>query len=905
MRRLIVTFICGFLFCLSLIGQSAAGQEVKYSAKFLKYIRQIDQWQNATPEEVGISQQKYDLLLAKLHDCAAYELMLMKDLDNALMMYNVSVAYYEKAMDWGGTADGLRQTAFLNYYLDNIRQSFEDSERALVIAEELKDTSRLVEIAVSYTERLEEQNFHSRALELSDMISSFEKSDLSQESRLFLLRHNIEDACAKADFALADLYLEEYAYIVESVQDDPYNSIRCVYLLEKEERFRDEGRYEEAASCALTRAEYSVDDDSRLDAYASAMHDYASTGDRRSFDRYADSVSVMMNTLPMSTYAKINLHNMKAMSYNTIGMYEEAMKEYDAIAAISAGAVELDALKAGLLHKMGRNEESRQYYRSYTEKCLKNNGPQSLQYADAVRYLANSEGFCGDIAGGFSHYKEYLSLIRELLKSELPYVTSEKKDKFWSEMSEGVMHMASYSLAAGEDQGEFTRASYDGLLLSKGLLLSSERSVSDYIRSHADKTVQDVYYKVLSLRERLEKLKNNYTANKDSILVLSSDLSNLEIRLATECHDYTRQTAFLDVTYEGIRKKMNSKSVVIDFVDYKSETVGHRYIAYVYRKDWEFPKLIQVFTQDEMDALGIEEMHPEMLYSRKNSSDALKLLWEPLSQFVGEGDTVFFIPSGSMHMIALESLVMADGSHLGDRYNIVRLSSAREIVDGKPAKKKFKCAALFGGLKYDTNAVSIARSSYGFLPESAEEVDAVADMLEKSGVRKQLYKGDDGTVSTFIASCKPSPDILHIATHGFYYEPEKAVGVEGLSGYKNAMMLSGIVFSDAFMTAEEISGLDLSDTDIVVLTACDTGKGKITSEGVYGLQRAFKKAGVQTVIMSLWKTDDKAAKDFMQFFYNGLITKGWDKRKAFESARAEMRKVYRSPYYWGGFVMLD
>jgi CHAT domain-containing protein len=118
-------------------------------------------------------------------------------------------------------------------------------------------------------------------------------------------------------------------------------------------------------------------------------------------------------------------------------------------------------------------------------------------------------------------------------------------------------------------------------------------------------------------------------------------------------------------------------------------------------------------------------------------------------------------------------------------------------------------------------------------------------------------------------------------------------------------MLSGIVFSDAFMTAEEISGLDLSDTDIVVLTACDTGKGKITSEGVYGLQRAFKKAGAQTVIMSLWKADDKAAKDFMQFFYNGLITKGWDKRKAFESARAEMRKVYRSPYYWGGFVMLD
>ena len=167
----------------------------------------------------------------------------------------------------------------------------------------------------------------------------------------------------------------------------------------------------------------------------------------------------------------------------------------------------------------------------------------------------------------------------------------------------------------------------------------------------------------------------------------------------------------------------------------------------------------------------------------------------------------------------------------------------------------------------------------------------------------------------------PTPDIIHIATHGFYYTPDDALEVSGLSGYKDAMRLSGLVMAGGnaewlgqdvpqntlggILTADDISLCDLSGTDLVVLTACDTGKGRVTSEGVYGLQRAFKKAGVQTIIMSLWKADDKAAADFMDYFYAALTTNGWDKRKAFSSAKDQMREKYRSPYYWAGFFMLD
>ena len=167
----------------------------------------------------------------------------------------------------------------------------------------------------------------------------------------------------------------------------------------------------------------------------------------------------------------------------------------------------------------------------------------------------------------------------------------------------------------------------------------------------------------------------------------------------------------------------------------------------------------------------------------------------------------------------------------------------------------------------------------------------------------------------------PSPDILHFATHGFYYTPEDAAEISGLSGYKSAMRLSGLVLAGGnaewmgedipkntlggILTADDIAQCDLSGTGLVVLTACDTGKGKVTSEGIYGLQRAFKKAGADTILMSLWKVDDKAATDFIGIFYESLTSNGWNKRAALKSAKDKMRHKYPSPYYWAGFIMLD
>ena len=183
--------------------------------------------------------------------------------------------------------------------------------------------------------------------------------------------------------------------------------------------------------------------------------------------------------------------------------------------------------------------------------------------------------------------------------------------------------------------------------------------------------------------------------------------------------------------------------------------------------------------------------------------------------------------------------------------------------------------------------------------------------------------GMQGTEESFLSMHGKAPQLLQIATHGFYYTPERAANVDYLKGYSDAMMLSGIVLSGGnaawrgkelpdgvlggILTANNIARLDLSGTEMVVLSACQTGQGKATPEGLYGLQRAFKKAGVGTMVMALWSVSDKVTTEFMTTFYEQLASKEckWNKRKAFENTKSIIREKYPDPFHWAAFVMLD
>lgn len=400
----------------------------------------------------------------------------------------------------------------------------------------------------------------------------------------------------------------------------------------------------------------------------------------------------------------------------------------------------------------------------------------------------------------------------------------------------------------------------------------------------------------------------------------------------------------MDVDYDAVKQVLGQDEVLIDFTDYISQSQGRKYAAYIINKVQDYPQLKPLFAERQIDSLGI--IRSDMYYDKDYAQDVLQLLWEPLKTNIPEGTTIYYVPSQLLFQVSLESLPLLDGSILGSHYKFVRLSSARELVKmkSKSNNSKENTAVLYGGLQYDleTSAMTeeskkydlsnllalrgdIARGDSIFhnLKGTKEEILKIEDLLRRNKWQVTPYMGKNGTEESFLNMHGKSPKLLHLATHGFYYTPIKAENVDYLKGYTDAMSLSGLVLSGGnaawlgkplpkgvlggILTANDIARLDLSNTDMVVLSACQTGQGKATAEGLYGLQRAFKKAGVGTIVMSLWNVSDKTTSEFMTTFYECLADKNnaWNKRKAFEEAKEIIRQRHSDPFHWAAFVMLD
>ena len=224
------------------------------------------------------------------------------------------------------------------------------------------------------------------------------------------------------------------------------------------------------------------------------------------------------------------------------------------------------------------------------------------------------------------------------------------------------------------------------------------------------------------------------------------------------------------------------------------------------------------------------------------------------------------------------------------------------------------------------------RAGWKSLPATKTEVDAISNMLESHKIGVKTYTGVVGNEESFKSLSGKKIPIIHLATHGFFYKNDdvnkkpflEQICMESQNYFKpdNSLKRSGLILAgaqrawageqipsnveDGILLAEEIAAMDLSGIDLVVLSACETGLGEITSEGVFGLQRAFKKAGVQTLIMSLWKVDDNATSLFMQTFYKHWLD-GKSKHEAFSIAQSTVsdNESYSNPYYWAAFIMLD
>jgi CHAT domain len=255
-----------------------------------------------------------------------------------------------------------------------------------------------------------------------------------------------------------------------------------------------------------------------------------------------------------------------------------------------------------------------------------------------------------------------------------------------------------------------------------------------------------------------------------------------------------------------------------------------------------------------------------------------------------------------------------------------------------------KEAALFGNIYYDMDSFAIRNpnskdlamqteppkqtrkrqisktSDWDFLYGTKTEIDLIRPMLAKFQYKVRVYEGYEASEEAFklLDKNKNSPRIVHIATHGFFLADTSEQNAENqmnrsgliLAGanhaWKKGAPLTGL--EDGILSAFEISVMNLQNTELVALSACETGLGYIVNnEGVFGLQRAFKQAGVKNLMVSLWSIPDNATQLLMTQFYQNCLEKDMPMRQALKAAQQWMRaqEAYQNPYYWAGFVLLE
>ena len=646
-----------------------------------------------------------------------------------------------------------------------------------------------------------------------------------------------------------------------------------------------------------------------------------------------------------------NFYNVKGCCYADFKKFDKAIACFDkAYKTLYDKRTEDSPSKfASLLNKseayfmLKRYDDAYATFSEYVETSRNKYGETSGTYSQALFTLANIEGARGNINEADSLFRMSMNCLLVNMKQLWRYSTPSQREQFWMETLNNLSGMAAFAVKCGNFDSELTETCYNALLFSKSLLLETEKSVVDIIRKEG--TGDDIanYRNLLAVNNRLLVLRNNYEYNKLEIDSLTIQQRELEQQLSHKCQSYNEYETYLDINYEKVRNSLADHEVVVDFSDYQTEDSVRQYAAYIYDKDKSHPLLVKCFDQQQLDSL-LDGMQNYTLYNYEQLQNrASKLIWNPIEASIAKGSTVYYIPSGVMHGIALEALPLSDGTTLGQHYDFVRLTSAREIVNAHHSSKINRTATLYGGLQYSldpqkmeeeskayekSDLAGLVRSEYGVsgfkvLRNTKDEVKKIEKTLVDNGFSVKAYLGSKGNAESFVALDGKAPSIVHIATHGFYYTPDEAKDKDFLRGYTDAMSLSGLVFAGGnaawlgkknvdgvlggVLTAKDIANLDFKGTDLLVLSACKTGQGKVTAEGVFGLQRAFKKAGVGTIIMSLWNVDDKVTSEFMIAFYEQLTDKAnnWNKRKAFEQTKEIIRKEHPDPYYWAAFVMLD
>lgn len=556
-------------------------------------------------------------------------------------------------------------------------------------------------------------------------------------------------------------------------------------------------------------------------------------------------------------------------------------------------------------------------------------------------------------------YRQTNQMRLKQIQKIFPYLSERERETFVESAKADFNSFALFVYHQGKQHPRLLSDLMDLQLAIKGLLLNTLNEERRAVVNSQDKELLQWFEQLKENKERLAKIyklnETERTKQQIDVEALEKATEELEKKINVKVRVSRSQVTWNEVkqTLQANELLMEVVQVILDRNEQRDSTAY--LVLALNRETKNYPEAVWLSNGSDLDVRYFK-YYRNAIKNRSEDKFSFEQYWQNIAKHISyltdnseKNKKIYFSPDGIFHQVNLNTLKNPDTQRfLIEEYDIRLLSNSKDLAlfrskNRENTPTRGNKAELYGFPNYDSynygehltyekkdafvQAVADTTSrflnvaSIADLPGTKNEVENIQKILAENNYEVKLHLREKATEERI----KSSPDIhiLHIATHGFFM-PFKEIKDPDFNFATKPLLRSGLLLcgaknafqeqkeekntdpnrEDGILTAYEAMNLNLSNTELVVLSACETGVGEIENgEGVYGLQRAFVVAGAKAIVMSLWTVSDEATQELMVNFYTQWM-KNRDKKEAFRKAQLQLREKYPHPYFWGAFVMV-
>ena len=567
---------------------------------------------------------------------------------------------------------------------------------------------------------------------------------------------------------------------------------------------------------------------------------------------------------------------------------------------------------------------------SFVVKCL---GKDHPDYAVSLNNLAGLMKDMNKPSEAEKYYIEAFDSYLNLIDRTFTFLSENERTEFYDELMDRFEMFTYFVIERHKENPALLSKLFEYRMATKAIIMSSARDLRKLMSESEDENTISSFDNWKDIRENLVNIYSMSASeisakniNTDSLEKAAEKLEKSLVRANTEFKKYISVDRN---SWQDVRNVIEDDEAAVEIIRYRlfdrrwTDTIF--YAALVVTKETkEHPEIVLLKDGYKLENKFIKN-YKNFIRHRIDDYDSYRHFYEKIDAKTGNKNKIYLSADGIYHSININTLIDNNGEYIIGRQFVVVVTNLNELLC-KSGSRKPRKAALYGFPDFEYKAgISNEERPPVKIPEisgTRDEVLILDTLFRKMNIDTDIKINRDASEMNF--KHVGAYDIIHLASHG-YFLPEnemknrkKAFGINVKKAAVNPLLRSGILLSGAawafgemnggsdngILTSFEAININLESASLVVLSACETGLGKVKNgEGVYGLQRAFIVAGADNLIMSLWKIDDKITTHLMEKLYLNIVS-GQNYSEALRNAQLAIKSEYRHPYFWGAFVII-